>query len=36
VDQLRLLGNGVVPAQAERAFRELLLRWGTTGNNGRQ
>ena len=27
VDQLRLLGNGVVPAQAERAFRELMKRF---------
>lgn len=25
VDELRLLGNGVVPAQAERAFRELMV-----------
>jgi hypothetical protein len=26
VDRLRLLGNGVVPAVAERAFRILLTR----------
>jgi hypothetical protein len=26
VDRLRLLGNGVVPATAERAFRTLINR----------
>lgn len=29
VDRLRLLGNGVVPAQAELAFRILIERFAT-------
>jgi hypothetical protein len=30
VDRLRLLGNGVVPQQAEKAFRELWTRIEST------
>jgi len=32
VDQLRLLGNGVMPQTAEKAFRSLMMRIGGYNN----